>query len=306
VRLVECIPNFSEGRRLDVIESIVAAITSVSGVHLLDSSSDPDHNRTVITFAAAPEVVGEAALRGIRAAAQAIDLNHHSGEHPRIGAADVVPFVPLRGVTLADCVQIARELGRRVGAELGLPVYLYEQAATVPKRANLAHVRRYPYEQLRQRITADPALKPDYGPNRLGPAGAVAIGARGPLIAFNAYLDTAEVEIARQISQTVRASGGGLPGIKALGLLVDGQAQVSMNVVDYRRTSLFTVLEAVRAEAVRHGVRVTRTELVGLVPQAALIDSALAYLGLPAEARELVLEGRLGAATGDYREIEFE
>lgn len=306
MKLVECIPNFSEGRRPEVVAAIIAAIESVPGVALLDSSSDADHNRSVVTFAAPPEIISEAAYRAVKTAAERIDMNDHSGQHPRIGAADVVPFVPLRGVTMDECVIIARELGQRIGDELGLPVYMYEAAAHHPERVNLANLRRLPYEQLKDAITHMPERKPDYGPPHLGTAGAVAISARGPLIAFNAFLDTDDVHIAQEIALTVRESGGGLPHLKALGLLVNGRAQVSMNVIDFRRTGLHTILEAVRSEAVKRGTTVTHTELIGLMPQAALIDSALAYLGLPKEAGNLILESRLGAATGDYRMIDFD
>ena len=304
--LVECIPNFSEGRDTAKIDRIVNAAQSVAGVHVLDRSSDADHNRTVLTFIGAPDAVREAAFQSIKQAAELIDLDHHSGQHPRIGAADVVPFVPLRNVTMTQCVHIAEQLGERVGHELELPVYLYGRAARMPPRANLAEVRRLPYEILRTAIQSDPSRRPDFGPSRLRPAGAVAIGARGPLIAFNAYLDTDDVRIAQAIARTVRESGGGLTYLKALGLLVNGQAQVSMNVIDYRQTGLHLILETVRAEASKHGTVVTHTELVGLVPRVALIGAALAYLGLPPDADKLTLETRIGLATGDFRDLPFE
>jgi glutamate formiminotransferase len=303
--LVECVPNFSDGRRKAVIEAIVAAVASAP-VHLLDVSSDADHNRTVVTFAGEPEAVAEGAFRGAARAAALIDLTQHTGVHPRIGAVDVVPFVPLRGISLEACAELARALGRRVGEELRLPVYLYEAAAACPERVNLAEVRRGGYEGLRDAIQTDPSRAPDFGPRAMGAAGAVAIGARAPLIAFNVYLDTADVEIARQVAQAIRASGGGLPYVKALGLLVGGQAQVSINVIDFRRTSLFVIMQAVQAEAARHGARPVRSELVGLIPRAALLDDAGASLLLPPEARGLILEDRLGAAMGDYREAEFD
>ena len=303
--LVECVPNFSEGRRPEVIAAIVAAVEAAN-VHLLDVSSDADHNRTVVTFAGAPGPVLDAAFRAVAVAAEHIDLERHHGEHPRIGAADVVPLVPLRDISLAVCAGLAHQLGARIGAELALPVYYYEAAALRPDRANLADVRRGGYEALKHDIVANPARLPDAGPARLGPAGAVLVGARGPLIAFNATLDTADVEIARQIAVTIRASGGGLPYLKALGLLVNGRAQVSMNVVDFRQTSLLTILERLRAEAARLGVGVVETELVGLIPQAALVNTALDALQLPPETRHRMLESRLGVATGDYREILFE
>ena len=304
--LVECIPNFSEGRHPEVITQIAGAIASVEGIYLLDTSSDIDHNRTVITFAGAPGIIGEAAYRGIAKAAELIHMDTHKGVHPRIGATDVMPFVPLRDVTMQDCVEIARVLGQRVGDDLQIPVYLYEKAATIPERQNLAEVRRHPYEKLKNTIQSDPARKPDYGPSQLGTAGATAIGARAPLIAFNAYLNTDNREIAVDIARCVRESSGGLPSIKALGLLVKGQAQVSMNLIDFRQTSLFTILERVRKEAHQRGVEITHTELIGLVPQSALIQSALAYLQLPPGTHHLTLENRLGAQTNDFREITFE
>lgn len=302
--LVECIPNFSEGRRPEVIAAIVDAVRSAD-VHLLDFSSDADHNRTVVTFAGEPQATAEAAFRAIRAAAERIDLSLHSGQHPRMGAADVVPFVPLRDYSLAESAALARELGRRVGGELGLPVYFYEAAALRPERVNLADVRRGGYEALKASIH-EAAHAPDVGPARVGPAGAVIIGARGPLIAFNAFLDTSDVTVAQDVALAVRESGGGLPALKALGLLVGGQAQVSMNVVDFRRTSLFDILNAVRREAEARGARVTHTELVGLIPQAALVNTALAYLQLPPDAGARILETRLGETTGDFRGVTFE
>lgn len=303
--LIECVPNFSEGRRPEVIAAIVAAVESAP-VHLLDVSSDADHNRTVVTFAGAPAPVMEAAFRAVASAAQQIDMEAHHGEHPRIGAADVVPLIPMRGISLDACAALAHQLGARIGAELALPVYYYEAAATRPDRVNLADVRRGGYEALKNDIATAPARLPDAGPARVGPAGAVLVGARGPLIAFNAYLDTDDVEIARQIAVTIRTSGGGLPYLKALGLLVHGRAQVSMNVIDFRQTSLLSIMERLRIEAARYGVRVAETELVGLVPQAALVNTALDALQLPSETRHRMLESRLGNVMGDYREILFE
>jgi glutamate formiminotransferase len=264
--LVECVPNFSEGRRPEVVDALAAALNSVPGARVLHRTSDADHNRSVITLAGEPDAVGEASFRGIAKAAELIHLDDHQGVHPRLGAADVVPFVPLREATMADCVQLAQKLGQRVGAELGLPVYLYEHAATRPERRNLADVRRGGYELLKQTIHA-PERQPDYGAAQVGRAGACIIGARDILIAFNVFLDTADVEIARQIASTIRESNGGLAGIKALGLLVNGQAQVSMNVTDYRRTSLFEVVAAIKNKADIH-----HSELIGLLPLAALLD----------------------------------
>ena len=295
---IECVPNFSEGRRPEVIASLGAAIAAVPGVVVLDVHSDRDHNRSVITFAGPASSVAEAAFAAIRLAAQKIDLNQHQGEHPRIGATDVVPFVPLAGAGLEDCVALARRVGQRVGEELGIPVYLYEAAATRPERVNLENLRRGEYEGLREAISTDPARAPDFGPARLGPAGATVIGARPPLIAFNVYLTTSDVSIAKQIARTVRASSGGLPCVKALGLEVDGRAQVSMNLTDFRRTSLTKVVEAVRQEAERRGVGLERSELVGLIPLQAMLGVAGEALRLEGFQAEQILEVRLAEARG--------
>ncbi len=302
--LVECVPNFSEGRRAEVIAALVEAITSAP-IALLDVSSDPDHNRTVITFAGEPESVTDAMLRGARVAVERIDLEAHRGVHPRIGAVDVIPFVPLRDLSLHDCAQLARGFGQRLADELDIPVYLYEAAALRPQRVNLADVRRGGYELLKSEI-GTPERQPDFGVARITSAGATAVGARDPLIAFNAYLSSTDVTIAQAIALAIRSSGGGLPYLQALGLLVDGRAQVSMNVIDYRKTSLAMIMARLREEAARHDVRITETELVGLIPQAALIGYALASLQLPQRTHDQVLERRLGAAIGDYREVMFE
>ncbi len=294
--IVECIPNFSEGRRSEVVDEIQAAIAAVQGAHVLDRHMDPDHNRSVITFAGRPEAVLEAAYAGIARAAELIDLNHHKGEHPRIGATDVVPFVPIQDVSMEECVELARQLGQRVGEKLDIPVYLYEKAATRPDRENLANLRRGEYEGLKIAIEQDPEREPDFGPKTLGPAGAVVIGARVPLIAYNVYLATGDVAIAQEIARTVRHSSGGYRFVKALGMLVDGQAQVSMNLTDYSRTPLAPVVEHIRREAQRHGVQVDHSELVGLIPQAALIEAARWYLQLDQFEPDQVLETRLFAA----------
>ncbi len=291
--LIECVPNFSEGRRPEVIAQIVAAIESVPGVLLLGSEADADHNRAVITFAGAPEPVLEGAFQGIAAAQRLINLDEHRGEHPRIGAADVVPFVPLRGATLEECVSLARRLGRRVGEELGIPVYLYESAATRADRVNLADVRRGEYEGLKASLGVDPARDPDFGPTRLTPAGAVAIGARPPLIAYNVYLNTGDVRIARQIAKAIRHSSGGLRHVKALGMLVDGRAQVSINMTDFRSTPLHRAFELIRVEAARYGVAPAESEIIGFVPEDALLDAAEHYLQLNRFDRSRVLERRL-------------
>jgi glutamate formiminotransferase/formiminotetrahydrofolate cyclodeaminase len=297
-KLIECIPNFSEARRPEVIDQIVAAVVSVEGVHLLDRSSDLDHNRTVLTFVGAPGEVGEAAFRAIKTAAELIDLDQHTGEHPRIGATDVCPFVPLSGITMEECVALAKHLGERVGRELGIPVYLYEAAATRPERANLENIRRGQYEALKQEMGVDPARDPDFGPRKVGKAGATVIGARDFLIAFNVYLTTDEVEVAKKIAKAVRHSSGGLRFVKGLGLLVDGRAQVSMNLTNFHQTPLARVVELIRREAERYGVAIHHSELVGLIPQEALVDAAVWYTQLDQFDREQVLETRLYAASG--------
>jgi glutamate formiminotransferase len=299
--LIECVPNFSEGRRREVVDGIVAAIGAVAGVNVLDVELDSDHNRSVVTFVGAPDSVVEAAFRGTAEAARRIDLDQHQGEHPRIGATDVVPFVPIRGATLDDCAELARQLGRRVGDELQIPVYLYEAAAARPERRNLADVRRGEYEGLKQSLGCDPARAPDFGPSRLGSAGATAIGARPPLIAYNIYLNTADANVAKQVARAIRHSNGGLRYCKALGLLVGGRAQVSINMTDYRSTSLPRVFELVRAEAERFGATPTESEVVGLVPEDALLDAAEHYLRLNRFSRNQILERRLAQAAAAER-----
>jgi glutamate formiminotransferase len=291
--IVECVPNFSEGRRQEVIDRIVAAMSGVADGLVLDVESDIDHNRSVVTLIGTPEAVSEMAFLGVAEAAKAIDMDHHRGGHPRMGATDVVPFVPVQGVSMADCVDLARVVGERVGRELGIPVYLYEAAATRPDRQNLADVRRGEYEGLREEIGSNPDRAPDFGPAEMGSAGATAIGARPPLIAYNVYLNTGDVGPAQAIARAVRHSSGGLRFVKALGLLVEGQAQVSMNLTDYRGTPIHRVLELIRNEAARYGLTVTHTEVVGLLPTEALVDAAQYYLQLHGFSSEQLLENRL-------------
>ncbi|TET81967.1 MAG: glutamate formimidoyltransferase [Anaerolineales bacterium] len=298
-RIIECIPNFSEGRHPEVIDAIETAIVEVPGILLLDRHIDTDHNRSVVTFAGPPEAVAQAAFSSIKVAAELIDLDHHQGEHPRIGATDVVPFVPISGVTMAECVAMAHALGKRVGDELGIPVYLYEKAATRPDRVNLEDIRRGEYEGLKETIGVDPDRAPDYGPNCLGTAGATVIGARHPLIAFNVYLTTEDVSIAKKIARAIRYSSGGLPFVKALGMLVEDRAQVSMNLTDFTQTPVFRVVETIRGEAAQYGVTIHHSELVGLIPQSALVDSAQWYLQLDQFELDQVLETRLYNAIKD-------
>jgi glutamate formiminotransferase/formiminotetrahydrofolate cyclodeaminase len=295
-KIVECIANYSEAHRPEVVEAIASAIRSVEGVYLLDRHSDLDHNRTVLTFAGSPDGVEEAAFRSIALAAQHINLDEHKGEHPRIGATDVVPFVPISGVSMQDCIAIAERLGSRVGSELGIPVYLYEQAARRPERINLEDIRRGQYEGLKEEILTNPQRQPDFGPAQLGTAGATVIGARHPLIAFNVYLATEDVSIARKIAKAIRHSSGGLRYLKALGLLVEGRAQVSMNLTNYQATPIARVVETIRREAERYGVSIHHSELVGLIPEAALVDAAVWYTQLDQFEPEQVLERRLRSA----------
>lgn len=282
MRLIECVPNFSEGRDARVVARLREAIASVPGVHLLDWSSDASHHRSVITFVASPDEVAEAAFAGIAAARELIDLRGHRGVHPRIGAADVVPFVPLGSTTMEECVAIARALGERVGRELEIPVYLYGEAALVPERRLLANVRRGEVEGLREMLGTEPSRDPDFGPRRVHPTfGAVAIGARPVLVAFNMYIgDASAMPIARAVARAVRESSGGLPGVRALALEVDGQAQVSMNLADLARTPLRVAADAVRREARARGADVTWSELIGLVPEQEMDAVAAEALGL--------------------------
>jgi glutamate formiminotransferase/formiminotetrahydrofolate cyclodeaminase len=293
--LVECVPNFSDGRDPAVIAALRDAIAGTAGAHVLDVSSDPSHHRTVITFVATLDAAVPAALAAMQVARDRIDLTRHAGEHPRIGATDVVPFIPLDGATMDDCIALARELGARAAAELGIPVYLYERAATRPDRENLADVRRGEFEGLRDLVRTDPARRPDFGEPELHPtAGATAVGARPFLVAYNVYLgDARNLPVAKEVAKAVRGSSGGLRFVKSLGLEVDGQAQVSMNLVDTERTPLHRAYELVRAEAAAHGVATTWSELVGLVPERVLLDAGARHVQLRNFSREMLLEHRV-------------
>ncbi|MEO5902936.1 MAG: glutamate formimidoyltransferase [Gemmatimonadaceae bacterium] len=299
MKLIECVPNFSEGRRLLVVNAIRGAIASVPGVTILDSSSDESHNRSVITFVAPIETVVDAAFAGMKEAAAHIDLREHHGEHPRIGATDVVPFVPLEDATMDDCVQLARNLGERVGKELGIPVFLYERAASRSTRANLADVRRGQFEGLRDEIGTNPDREPDFGPNRIHEsAGATAIGARPFLVAYNVYLGPAtNLELAKSIARQVRESSGGFKAVKGLGLEVDGQAQVSMNLVDTDQTALHTVFNFISEKARAEGVDVTWSEIIGLVPEKVLFEVSKDHLKLVQFTANQVLERQVANAT---------
>ncbi len=296
--LVECVPNFSEGRDATVIEALRAAITGVPGVHLLDVQADASHHRSVFTFVAPPAAAGEAAFRAMRVALQRIDLTRHRGEHPRMGATDVVPFVPVRDVTMDACVALARQLAERVGRELEIPVYLYARAATRPERERLPDIRKGQFEGLRERIGTDPEADPDVGPKRIHPtAGVTAIGARPFLVAYNIYLDTSDVALAKEIAKTIRTSSGGLPAVQASGFEVGGQAQVSMNLLDIDVTPPAAAYAAVEAEAQRRGTGIRKSEIVGLIPERGIRDAGSAYLKCP-DAADHLLEAKIRAVEG--------
>ena len=303
--LVECVPNFSEGRRPEVIKAIKTTISEVAGIFVLDTHIDADHNRSVITFVGDPDSVEEAAFRMIKKASQLIDLDQHTGEHPRIGATDVVPFIPIRDIKMDECVEIAHRVGERVGKQLEIPVFFYEEAALQPERRRLEVIRRGGYEGLKEDIKTDPDRKPDKGPSDLGSAGATVIGAREFLIAYNVNLTTDDEEIASKIARTVRQSSGGLSFVKALGMTVDGRAQVSMNLTNFRETPLPKVVEAIRAEASGYGVEIHNSELVGLIPQEALIDTAVWYTQMDLFSPDQVLEQKMYAALKGGGQFEF-
>lgn len=292
-KVVECVPNFSDGRRPEVYNAIADTIRAVRGARLLDLSADPDHNRTVITFAGPPAAVEEAAFQAIAVAAQHINLEKHRGEHPRIGATDVCPFIPVKNCSIAECVEMAQRLGRRVGEELGIAVYLYGKAATRPEREKLSDIRKGEYEKWRDEVATRPERQPDYGPAEPQPWGATVIGVRPFLIAYNLYLNSHDVDIANKIASAIRFTGGGLRFVQALGFLVEGQAQVSMNLTDYDKTPLHRVQELVRREAAHYGLTVTRAELVGMIPQKALLEAAKWYLQLDELQDGQVLEYKL-------------
>lgn len=293
-KLVECVPNFSEGRRTEVIEEIIDQIRNVQGVKLLDYSSDESHNRSVVTFTGEPEKVKEAAFRAAKKAAELINMDEHRGEHPRMGATDVIPFIPISDVTMEECVQLAKELGKRMAEELGIPIYLYEEAATKPERKNLANVRKGQYEGLKEAIK-EPGREPDFGPKELPKAGATAVGARPPLIAYNINLGTSDVTVAKKIAKAIRGSSGGFLSVKALGIMIEerNMVQVTINMCNYKEVPLYRVFELVKTEAARYGVNIIGSEIVGLTPMDALIDVAEFYLRLEDFQREQILEKRI-------------
>jgi len=296
--LVECVPNFSEGRDKSTVDAIIEAM-KLHGVYLLDREMDADHNRSVITLVGEREAVQEAAIRGVGKAAEVIDLTRHQGAHPRMGAADVVPFIPIEGVTIEDCVAMARHAGEQIWKRFGIPVYLYEAAATSPERQNLENIRRGQFEGIRAEIATNPARRPDFGEARVHPtAGATVVGARKFLIAYNVFLNTPDVDIAKKISKAVRFSTGGLRFVKGAGFLVRGQAQVSMNLTDFEQTPVHRVFEMVKREAARYGVQPVSSEIVGLIPKKALEAAAEWFLQVENFDSSLILENRLAAVMG--------
>jgi glutamate formiminotransferase len=296
--LVECVPNFSEGRDKAKVDAIVEAM-KVSAVYLLDREMDADHNRCVITLVGERDAIQEAAIRGVGKAAELIDLTKHQGAHPRMGAADVVPFIPIDGVTIEDCVAMARHVGEEIWRRFQIPVYLYEAAATTPERTNLENIRRGQFEGIRDEIATNPARRPDFGEPRVHPtAGATVVGARKFLIAYNVFLNTPDVDIAKKVAKAVRFSSGGLRFVKGAGFLVRGMAQVSMNLTDFEQTPVHRVFEYVKREAARYGVTPVSSEIVGLIPKKALEQAAEWFLQVESFDSSLILENRLAAVIG--------
>ena len=292
---MECVPNFSEGRDLEKIDKIVSPFRARQGVKLLDYSNDEDHNRLVVTVVGEPEALKEAVIEAIGVAVKLIDLNHHQGQHPRMGAADVVPFIPIKGCAMDEAIALSKEVGARVAEAYNLPVFLYEKSASAPHRENLAAIRKGEFEGMAEKIH-QPEWKPDFGPAERHPtAGTVAIGARMPLVAYNINLDTPSLEIAHGIAKKVRFIGGGLRFCKAMGVELKerGITQVSMNLTDYSKTAIYRAHEMVRFEARRYGVNIVGSEIIGLVPMEALIDTAAYYLGLENFSMQQVLESRI-------------
>ena len=294
--IVESVPNFSEGRRKEVIDAIVQSMRSVPGVRVLDVETDTDHNRTVVTLIGNKDNIQEAAFMGAKTASELIDLNKHIGQHPRMGALDVLPFIPISGVTMKECIDIANRVGSRIGTELRIPVFLYESAAKRPERMNLEDVRRGEFEGLRDAIPKDDTRIPDYGPRMVHPtAGAVAVGARMPLVAFNVNLKSGDLSIAKAIAKKIRTSSGGFPKVKALGLMLaaKGVVQVSMNLTDYTVTGIPQVFEAIKKMAEEQGVEIMESEIIGLIPLDALSDVAKESLKVPGFTSKQVLERRI-------------
>ncbi len=301
MQLIECVPNFSEGRRQDVIEEIVNCFKGQKGVYLLDSRADEDHNRLVISLIGAPEPIQNTLIEAAKTALSHIDMNSHQGGHPRIGAVDVIPFTPIKNITMAECIELAHKFGERYFSETGIPVYYYEEAAKIPERKRLEVIRKGQYETLKDEAQNNPDRKPDVGSAKLHPtAGATVIGARKFLVAFNVNLGTSRLDIAKKIAAAVRSSSGGLCHVKGIGLALEerGITQVSMNLVDYEKNSLYRVLEMIRMEANRWGVSVIETEVYGMIPVNAILESAAYYLQIsdfdPSQVLELQLLDLMG------------
>jgi len=295
MKLVECIPNFSEGRDKKIIDAIVNEIKKVKNVSLLDVESDKDHNRSVVTFIGEPEDVKKAVFFATAKAAKLIDMNKHKGEHPRMGATDVIPFVPISDITMKECVGLAKELGKEIGDKLKIPVYLYAEAATRPDRVRLPDIRKGEYEGLKEEIKTNPDRKPDFGPSQLSSAGATTVGARPPLIAFNVNLNTNDLQVANDIAKLIRESSGGFKVVQAKGFEIKerGLVQVSMNLLDYNVTSIFKVFDTIKEEAKKRGVEIVGSEVIGLIPMDALIDVAEHYLKIENFKKDQILEKRL-------------
>ena len=296
-KIVECVPNFSEGRDQEKINQIIAPFKDKKDVSLVNVEGDKDYNRVVVTVMGEPEAVKEAVLEAIGVAAKVIDLNHHEGQHARMGATDVVPFIPIRNMTMNECVKLAKETGKAINERYGIPVFLYEKAASVPERENLANVRKGQFEGMAEKLLL-PEWAPDFGDRKVHPtAGVTGVAARMPLIAYNIDLETADIEIANKIAKVIRHSNGGFRYIKAGGVLLKEKqtTQVTMNITDYTKTSIYRVFETVKMEARRYGVHITGSEIVGLVPMDALIDSALYYLGLNTFSKDKIIENNLSA-----------
>ncbi len=300
-KIIECVPNFSEGRRKDVVDALAAALAGPAGVALLDTEMDAAHNRCVISVAGDPEGIAKGVIRAVGTAVELIDLRQHKGEHPRMGAADVIPFIPISGTSIEECIELSVRVGRAIAERYSIPVYLYEQSARIPERRDLAYVRKGQFEGIREEIRTKPEREPDFGPGEVHPsAGATAVGARFPLIAYNIYLHSNDLSIARAIARSVRFSGGGLRYLKALGFEIKerNQVQVSMNLTNYEETPIFRVFDMVSREAERYGVSVAGSEIVGLVPRKALDSSAKYYLRLENFGENQILENRLSEALG--------
>ncbi len=295
MKLVECIPNFSEGRNKDKIADIVSTIKNSDGVRLLDVSSDYDHNRTVVTFIGGPEDVCQAAYKACEKGCEVIDMSKHTGEHPRMGATDVIPFVPVKDVTMDECITLAGKLGKRIGDNLHIPVYMYESASTKPERADLAYIRRGQYEGFFDKIKKT-GWEPDFGPREVSiKSGVTAVGARPPLVAFNVNLNSRNLGIAKKIAKAVRNSSGGYRYVKAIGVNITekNMVQVSMNMTDYKKTPLYRVYEQIKMEAARYGVSIAECEIIGLLPSQALIDTAVSYLQIHSFDNNQLLENHI-------------